>query len=139
MRSSISVMSLMSMFRSISLGRRLSVTRNECGLNSTLISSAASSGDPLRTSLQDAISNAAENKRRIDFFIEGKETAPNPDPSPIWGKGVVTLVRYRGIVIFNVTFSLFYWLEILSTPFPRAGEGSGVGAILRNFNPNPFN
>jgi len=63
-------------------------------------------------------------------------TAPNPDPFPARGKGVVTLecCGERAICLSKIVcFCLLFRFHILSTPFPRAGEGMGVGAVFSTF------
>ena len=63
----------------------------------------------------------------IDFFIEGKEQPLTPDPFPARGKGVVTLVRYRGIVYINVSFYLrLDWKYYLKSSPLGGMEGASI-------------
>ena len=50
--------------------------------------------------------------------------APNPVPSPARGKGVDSISNHTSI-------KQSYCVKSVITPFPRAGEGSGLGAFYR--------
>ena len=55
-----------------------------------------------------------------------KILAPNPNPSPARGKGVDSISN-------NTSINQSYCAKNVITPFPRAGEGSGLGAIRKTY------
>ena len=81
----------------------------------------------------------------VDFSYSGevKAAAPNPNPSPIMGKGVVSndsVKKKEAQPEVNELDSITLTPnpqhltpdsgQSVSTPFPRAGEGQGLGAIF---------
>ena len=64
--------------------------------------------------------------REVQRGFATKILAPNPNPSPARGKGVDSISN-------NTSINQSYCAKNVITPFPRAGEGLGVGAVRKTY------